>query len=81
MLRWLRRAAGTYYHQAGTAKMGRDPLAVVDGALRVHGIRCLRIADGSVMPTITTGNTMAPCAMIGERAAALIAAAYRCRQT
>ncbi len=79
MLRWLRRAAGTYYHQAGTAKMGRDPLAVVDAALRVHGVRSLRVADGSVMPTITTGNTMAPCAMIGERAAALVAAAYRCR--
>jgi choline dehydrogenase len=75
---WLRRAAGTYYHQAGTARMGResDAGAVVDGALRVHGLRGLRIADGSVMPTITTGNTMAPCAMIGERAAELIAAAH-----
>ena len=80
-LRWLRRAAGTYYHQAGTAKMGRDPLAVVDGALRVHGIEGLRVADASVMPTITTGNTMAPCALIGERAAALLAAAYGCRNT
>ena len=75
---WLRRAAGTYFHQAGTARMGRasDREAVVDGALRVHGLRGLRIADGSVMPTITTGNTMAPCAMIGERAAELIAAAH-----
>ena len=78
LVAWLRRAAGTYFHQAGTARMGResDPEAVVDGALRVHGLRGLRIADGSVMPTITTGNTMAPCAMIGERAAGLIAAAH-----
>jgi choline dehydrogenase len=73
---WLRQAAGTYFHQAGTARMGRDALAVVDGALRVHGIERLRVADASVMPTITTGNTMAPCAMIGERAAALLLAAH-----
>jgi choline dehydrogenase len=70
---WLRRAAGTYFHPAGTARMGRDGdlESVVDGRLRVHGIDRLRIADASVMPIITTGNTMAPCAMIGERAAAL----------
>jgi choline dehydrogenase len=69
---WIRRASGTYFHQSGTAKMGRDPLSVVDGSLRVYGVQGLRIADGSVMPTITTGNTMAPCVMIGERAAELI---------
>jgi choline dehydrogenase len=71
---WLRQAAGTYFHQSGTARMGRDAEAVVDGALRVHGIERLRVADASVMPTITTGNTMAPCAMIGERAAELLLA-------
>jgi choline dehydrogenase len=70
--RWLRRASGTYFHQAGTAKMGTDAMSVVDGSLRVYGVQGLRIADGSVMPTITTGNTMAPCAMIGERAAQLL---------
>jgi choline dehydrogenase len=54
--------------------MGRDgdSESVVDGRLKVHGIDRLRIADASVMPSITTGNTMAPCAMIGERAAALV---------
>jgi len=72
MERWLRRAAGTYFHQAGTAKMGRDEWSVVDGSLRVYGVQGLRIADASVMPTITTGNTMAPCVMIGERAADLM---------
>ena len=70
--RWIRSAAGTYFHQSGTAKMGRDPMSVVDGSLRVYGVQGLRIADGSVMPAITTGNTMAPCVMIGERAAELI---------
>ena len=52
--------------------MGRDPLSVVDGELKVYGIEKLRVADGSVMPRVTTGNTMAPCVIIGERAAALI---------
>jgi choline dehydrogenase len=70
--RWLRRAAGTYFHQTGTAKMGTDEMSVVNGALQVYGVQGLRIADGSVMPTITTGNTMAPCVMIGERAAELL---------
>ncbi len=74
--RWLRQAAGTYFHQTCTAKMGRDALSVVDGALRVYGIEGLRIADGSVMPDITTGNTMAPCVMIGERAADLLLEAH-----
>jgi choline dehydrogenase len=69
---WLRRAAGTYFHQSCTARMGRDKLAVVDGSLRVYGVRGLRIADASVMPAITTGNTMAPCVVIGERAADLL---------
>jgi choline dehydrogenase len=69
---WLRQAAGTYFHPTCTAKMGRDDLSVVDGSLRVHGLSGLRIADGSVMPQITTGNTMAPCVMIGERAADLL---------
>jgi choline dehydrogenase len=52
--------------------MGRDAMSVVEGALKVHGIERLRIADGSVMPKITTGNTMAPCVVIGERAAEML---------
>ena len=73
---WLRRASGTYFHQTCTAKMGRDAMSVVDGSLRVYGVQGLRIADGSVMPAITTGNTMAPCVMIGERAADLLLIAH-----
>jgi choline dehydrogenase len=74
--RWLRHAAGTYFHQSCTARMGRDALSVVDGALRVYGVRGLRIADASIMPAITTGNTMAPCVLIGERAADCIRATH-----
>ena len=73
--RFLRDAAGTYFHQTCTAKMGHDDMSVVDGTLRVHGVAGLRVADGSVMPAITGGNTMAPCVLIGERAAELILAA------
>jgi choline dehydrogenase len=72
MDKWLRRAAGTYFHPTCTAKMGRDEMSVVDGSLRVYGVQGLSIADGSVMPSITTGNTMAPCVVIGERAADLL---------
>jgi len=77
MEQWLREAAGTYFHPSCTARMGRDARAVVDGALRVNGVQGLRIADASVMPSITTGNTMAPCVLIGERAADLIRATHR----
>jgi choline dehydrogenase len=79
MQRWLRSASGTYFHQTCTAKMGRDPMSVVDGSLRVYGVQGLRIADGSVMPDITTGNTMAPCVLIGERAAELAMREHGCR--
>jgi choline dehydrogenase len=65
-------AAQTVWHPAGTCKMGRDPLAVVDPMLRVYGVDGLRVADASIMPVITRGNTNAPAIMIGERAAALI---------
>jgi choline dehydrogenase len=74
--RFIRNAAGTYFHEVGTCKMGRDEMSVVDGKLRVRGIDGLRIADGAVMPTITTGNTMAPCVIIGERCAEEVKAAY-----
>ena len=52
--------------------MGRDELSVVDNDLKVYGIDNLRIADGSIMPRVTTGNTMAPCVIVGERAAEII---------
>jgi choline dehydrogenase len=66
---FIRDAASTYWHQTGTAKMGHDAMSVVDGSLKVYGVEHLRIADGSIMPRVTTGNTMAPCVIIGERAA------------
>jgi choline dehydrogenase len=66
---FVREGAITYHHQTCTAKMGRDSMSVVDAQLKVYGIENLRIADGSVMPRVTTGNTMAPCIIIGERAA------------
>jgi choline dehydrogenase len=73
---YIRDAAVTFWHLVGTAKMGRDRLAVVDGNLKVHGIENLRVADGSVMPRITSANTMAPCVVIGERAAEEIKAEH-----
>ncbi|MGN1290703.1 MAG: GMC family oxidoreductase [Bradyrhizobium sp.] len=74
----LAKAAGdigtTIFHPVGTAKMGTasDPMAVVDERLRFYGLHGLRIADASVMPTITSGNTNTPTAMIAEKAAAMI---------
>jgi choline dehydrogenase-like flavoprotein len=66
---FVRNGTSTFWHQSGTAKMGLDEMSVVDGDLRVYGIENLRIADASVMPRITTANTMAPSVVIGERAA------------
>lgn len=66
--------ATTIFHPVGTCKMGRDPMAVVDPALRVHGMTGLRIVDASVMPRIVSGNTASPVVMIAERAADLIRA-------
>lgn len=72
--RFIRDAAVTYWHQSCTAKMGRDAMSIVDGSLRVHGLEGLRVADASIMPRVTTGNTQAPCAVIGERAAEMVKA-------
>jgi len=69
---FFRDGLGTHWHQSGTAKMGRDAMSVVDGNLRVYGVDGLRIADASILPRVTTGNTMAPCVVIGERAAAFL---------
>ena len=74
---YLRDAVTTYWHESGTAKMGRDPMSVVDGRLKVYGVENLRIADASIMPRITSANTMAPCVVIGERAAEFIQAEHR----
>ncbi|NKM83606.1 FAD-binding protein [Rhizobium laguerreae] len=74
----LAKAAGdigtTIFHPVGTAKMGRadDPLSVVDARLRLHGIAGLRVIDASVMPTITSGNTNTPTAMIAMKSAAMV---------
>jgi choline dehydrogenase len=71
---WLKQAGGTTLHPVGTCKMGtdKDRMAVVDAELRVHGIDGLRVADASIMPIISSGNTNAPTIMIGEKAADMV---------
>ncbi|MGI9390114.1 MAG: choline dehydrogenase [Boseongicola sp.] len=69
---YVRANANSAYHPCGTAKMGADELAVVDVEGRIHGVDGLRIADASIMPTITNGNINAPVMMIGEKIAAHI---------
>ena len=88
VLKQAKRIAESIYHPVGTCKMGNfrksskdkscgkleneDDLSVVDPLLRVHGVSNLRVADASIMPQITSGNTNAPSIMIGERCAELI---------
>jgi choline dehydrogenase len=72
ILDWVKKAAETTYHPVGTCKMGSDPAAVVDAELRVHGLAGLRVADASIMPTLTSGNTNAPSIMIGEKASEMM---------
>jgi choline dehydrogenase-like flavoprotein len=74
---FVRDSVVTYWHQTCTAKMGRDSMSVVDANLKVYGIENLRIADGSIMPRVTTGNTMAPCVIIGERAGEILKADHK----
>ena len=76
MENFARNAAVTYWHQSCTAKMGRDAVSVVDNQLRVYGVKKLQVADASIMPHVTSGNTMAPCVVIGEKAAEAIRASY-----
>ena len=69
---YLRRTAFLGYHPVGTCKMGTDGLAVTRPDLTVRGVERLRVADASIMPSLTSGNTNATAMMIGERAADFI---------
>ena len=69
---YVRRTVLTYHHVSGTCRMGIGPDAVVDPELRVRGLAGLRVADASVLPRITTGNTNAPTILVAERAADLL---------
>jgi len=73
LVEFVRNSATTYFHQTCSCRMGKDEGAVVDGKLKVRGIDKLRIADGSIMPRVTTGNTMMPCVIIGERLGEIMA--------
>ena len=70
----IRDGAMSMHHPTCTAKMGTDDMAVVDSKLCVYGVKSLRVADGSIMPRVTTGNTHAPCVIIGERMAEMLSA-------
>jgi choline dehydrogenase len=72
ILQFIRTNGIITHHMVGTCRMGQDPLAVVDERLRVHGLKGLRVADASIMPTLPSGNTSVPCMMIGEKCADMI---------
>jgi choline dehydrogenase len=69
---WIRETAETIYHPVGSCRMGADPASVLDAELRVRGVKGLRVADASVMPSQIGGNTNAASIMIGEKAADLL---------
>ena len=72
IINFIRNASGTYFHESCTCKMGKDENSVVNGSLSVYGVEGLSIADASVMPQVTTGNTMATVVIIGERMADIL---------
>ncbi|MBS0593834.1 MAG: choline dehydrogenase [Proteobacteria bacterium] len=72
LLEFCRNHGATIFHPSGTCKMGHDAMAVVDARLRVHGVPGLRVIDGSVMPTLVSGNTNGPIVMMAEKAVDMI---------
>ena len=69
ILEYCRQTASSLYHPTSTARMGTDDMAVVDSNLKVRGISGLRVVDGSIFPTLVSGNTHAAIVMIAEKAA------------
>ena len=72
ILEHVRETGSTVHHPVGTCRMGRDELSAVDERLRVRGVAALRVADGSIMPALISGNTNAPIVMIAEKASDLM---------